>query len=388
MFERSITSQLLDDLSFFPVVGIIGPRQVGKTTLAKWLQKQIDQSTLYIDLELDTDLRRLDDAETFLKSHSEKCIIIDEVQRMPKIFALIRALVDQDRRPARFILLGSASPDLIKGASETLAGRIAYTELSPLSLTEVFSQISMQNHWLKGGFPDALNAPKESQSFRWLGSFIQTFVERDLQALGYGVSAEMTRKLLEMLSHVNGNLVNMNDLSRSLGVSPPTINRYLDLLEGSFIIQRLQPYHVNISKRLVKSPKIYFRDSGILHQLARVISLEQLQQNPIVGASWEGYVIEQIKRNIGYDWQLFFYRTQVGAEVDLLMISPTGKKIFVEIKLSNSPTVSKGFYESIKDLNPEKKFIIIPNGESYLKADELKVCNLLDFLQNELPQIN
>ncbi|MFC0186588.1 ATP-binding protein [Pseudarcicella hirudinis] len=168
MFKRTITSQLIDDLSFFPVVGIIGPRQVGKTTLAKWLQKQIDISTLYLDLELDTDLRRLDDAETFLNSHSDKCIIIDEVQRMPRVFALIRALVDQDRRPARFILLGSASPDLIKGASETLAGRIAYTELSPLSLTEVFPQVSMETHWLKGGFPDALNAPKESQSFAGL----------------------------------------------------------------------------------------------------------------------------------------------------------------------------------------------------------------------------
>ena len=387
MFKRAVTSQLLDDLSFFPVVGIIGSRQVGKTTLAKWLQKQINKSTLYIDLELDTDLRRLDDAETFLSSHSDKCVIIDEVQRMPRIFALIRALVDQNRRPARFILLGSASPDLIRGASETLAGRIAYTELSPLSLTEVSPQISMQNHWLKGGFPVALNAPKESQSFRWLGSFIQTFVERDLQALGYGVSAEITRKLLEMLSHLNGNLLNMNDLSRSLGVSSPTINRYLDLLEGSFIIQRLQPYHVNVTKRLVKSPKIYFRDSGILHQLARVISYDQLQQNPIVGASWEGYVIEQIKRNLGYDWQLFFYRTQVGAEVDLVMINPIGKKICVEIKLSNSPTVSKGFFESVKDLNPDKQYIIIPSGESYLKAEELKVCNLLDFLEHELPQM-
>ncbi|MFC0186587.1 DUF4143 domain-containing protein [Pseudarcicella hirudinis] len=202
------------------------------------------------------------------------------------------------------------------------------------------------------------------------------------------MSTEITRKLLEMLSHLNGNLVNMNDLSRSLGVSSPTINRYLDLLEGSFIIQRLQPYHVNITKRLVKSPKIYFRDSGILHQLARVISYDQLLQNPIVGASWEGYVIEQIKRNLGYDWQLFFYRTQVGAEVDLVMISPTGKKIFVEIKLSNSPTVSRGFFESVKDLSPDKQFIIIPGGESYLKMEGLKVYNLYDFLENELPQIN
>jgi predicted AAA+ superfamily ATPase len=387
MFIRAVTSQLIDDLSFFPVVGIVGPRQVGKTTLAKWLQKQINKQTLYLDLELDTDLRRLDDAETFLQSHSDKCIIIDEIQRLPRLFALVRALVDQNRQPARFILLGSASPELIKGASETLAGRIAYTELTPLSLTEVSQQISMHDHWLKGGFPDALNAPKESQSFRWLGSFIQTFVERDLQALGYGISTEMIRKLLEMLSHLNGNLLNMNDLSRSLGVSSPTINRYLDLLEGSFMIQRLQPYHINISKRLVKSPKIYFRDSGILHQLARVISYEQLQQHPIVGASWEGYVIEQIKRNIGYDWQLFFHRTQVGAEVDLVMISPTGKKICVEIKLSNSPTVSKGLYESMKDIKPDKQFIIIPTGENYLKAEGLKVCNLFDFLENELPQI-
>jgi predicted AAA+ superfamily ATPase len=387
MFERAVSKQLLEDLSYFPVVGILGPRQVGKTTLVKWLQKKLDGPSLYLDLELDTDRRRLDDAETFLKSQSNKCIILDEIQLRPTLFQLIRALVDIDRRPARFIILGSASPELIRGTSESLAGRIAYTELAPLSLSEVHLQVPMADHWLKGGFPEALLAPKTTLSFRWLGSFFQTFIYRDLQALGYGINNETAGKLLTMLSYLNGSLINMNDLSRSIGVTSPTINRYLDLLEGSFIIRRLQPYHANVSKRLVKTAKVYFRDSGLLHYLSHIQSYEQLQHNPLVGASWEGYVIEQILRSLSTDWQTYFYRTQVGAETDLVLISPNGQKICIEIKLSNSPTVSKGFYECLKDIQPDLQFILIPSETGYVKSEGLRVCNLQEFLLQILPEI-
>jgi hypothetical protein len=209
-------------------------------------------------------------------------------------------------------------------------------------------------------------------------------VQRDLPELGHGVSTETLGKLLEMLSYLHGNLLSVADLARSLGVSSPTVSRYLDLLEGSFIIHRLQPYHANVSKRLVKSPKIYFRDSGVLHQLARIQSLNQLLSHPVVGASWEGYVIEQIKRVLGNDWQYYFYRTQAGAEADLLLISPTGQKIGVEIKISNSPLISKGFYESMKDLQPKHQFIIIPDDVGYTKADGTIVCNLSDFLNEQI----
>lgn len=390
MYFRSCTKLILEDLSFFPIVGIVGPRQVGKTTLAKYLQKQLEtqtgRPTVYLDLELDTDIRRLDDAETYLQSQVESCVIIDEIQRMPRLFPLLRALTDLDRRPARFILLGSASPALIRGASETLAGRIAYTELTPLDLTEVQENISMREHWLRGGFPTALKAPKTAQTFRWLSSFIQTFVHRDLQELGHGISTETFGKLLEMLSYLHGNLLVVADLARSLGVSSPTVGRYLDLLEGSFMIQRLQPYHANVTKRLVKSPKLYFRDSGVLHQLARIQSLDQLLAHPLVGASWEGYVIEQIKRTLGNDWQYYFYRTQAGAETDLVLISPTGQKLCIEIKYSNSPIISKGFYESLKDIQPTAQYVVVPDDSGYSKADSTVVCNLNDFLNNHLQQ--
>lgn len=379
-FNRKVANQILDDLSFFPSIGIIGPRQVGKTTLAKKLQEHLEVDCLYLDLELDSDRIRLEDAESYLKLHENKCIIIDEIQRMPQLFPLLRALIDQDRRPSRFILLGSASPELIRGTSETLAGRIAYTELSPLTLSEVHGEIRSEEHWLKGGYPEVLKATVSTHRQRWMKNYIQTYVFRDLRELGINISTELLQKLLEMLTTVHGNMLSMSGLARSLGVTSPTIARYIDVLEGSFLIRRLQPYSVNISKRLVKSPKFYFCDSGMFHYLSRIQTFENLLGHIFVGASWEGYVIEQVIRQVPDEWQFFFYRTHAGAECDLFGISPQGKRICIEIKRSNSPTVSKGFYESIEDLAADEIFVIIPSSESYTKNDGIRVMNLLDFL--------
>lgn len=379
-FKRKVTTQILDDLSFFPSVGIIGPRQVGKTTLAKKLQEDIQSESIYLDLELDSDRIRLEDAESYLKLHEEKCIIIDEIQRMPQLFPLLRALIDQDRRPARFILLGSASPELIRGTSETLAGRIAYTELSPLTFSEVSDKIPLEEHWLKGGYPEVLKATLDTHRQRWMKSYVQTYVFRDLRELGINISTELLQKLLQMLTTVHGNMLSMSGLARSLGVTSPTVSRYIDVLEGSFLIRRLQPYSVNISKRLVKSPKFYFCDSGMFHYLSKIQTFETLLGHIFVGASWEGYVIEQVIRQVSDDWQFFFYRTHAGAECDLFGISPTGKRICIEIKRSNIPTVSKGFYESIKDLTANEMYVIIPSGESYTKNDGIQIMNLPDFL--------
>lgn len=387
MIHRAATSRILEDLAFFPIVGILGPRQVGKTTLAKQLQSSIRKETLYLDLELETDLNRLSDPEAFLKYNQDKCVIIDEVQRMPQLFALLRALVDIDRQPARFILLGSASPEIIKNSSETLAGRISYIELMPFSRLEVLGQFSLQNHWLKGGFPQALLAPKESQSRRWLKSFVDTYIQRDLLELGHQVSSQTFRNLLDMLSVLNGNVLNVSDLSRSLGVTQPTVNRYLDLLEGSFIVKRLQPYFANVSKRIVKAPKLYIRDSGVLHSIANIISYDQLVGHPIIGASWEGYVIEQIKRTTNNEWEYYYYRTHKGAEADLILVSPEGKKVCIEIKLSTSPVISRGFYETISDLQADFQYVIIPEGTSYPKANNVWVSNLDEFLTVQLPRI-
>jgi uncharacterized protein len=387
MIERAITNRLKENLSFFPIVGLIGSRQVGKTTLVKQLSQQLSKPTVYLDLELESDLQRLADAETYLSQFVSQCVIIDEVQRMPRLFPLLRALVDQQREPARFILLGSASPDLLRSSSESLAGRISYIELMPFSWPEVINVDTMAMHWLKGGFPEAFLAPRLPLTFRWLTNFVQTYIERDIRALGYELSGPVLNKLLSMIAHLNSSILNVSDLSRSLGVSQPTVNRYLDLLEGSFVIHRLPPYFANLSKRLIKSPKIYLRDSGLLHQLAQVISYEGLLGHPVVGSSWEGYVIEQTRRVVGNDWSFYFYRTAAGAEIDLFLLAPNGKKVAVEIKFSNAPTVSKGFYQSLADIKPDFAFIVIPDGESYPKAEGIWVCNLTDFLTQRLPLI-
>lgn len=387
MFYRIVTKHIMEDLEFFPIVGIIGPRQVGKTTLARTIQKKLTCETLYLDLELDSDFRRLIDPEVFLKFHQNKCIIIDEVQRMPALFPLLRALVDQNRRPGRFILLGSASPEMLSKTSETLAGRISYNELAPLSLLEVSSDFTLKDHWFRGGFPESLKATNHNHRKRWLRSFIETFIYRDLQELNYIITPKLIQNLLEMLTYINGNILNMSDLSRSLGVSNPTINRYLDILEGGFIINRLQPFFINVSKRIIKAPKIYIRDSGILHNLANIESYDQLFGHTIIGGSFEGYVIEQIRRSVTTDWKFYFYRTQKGAEADLILITPNGRKICIEIKLSTSPTVSKGFYQTIEDINPDKSFVIIPEGEEHPKSNNVWICNLDCFLKNKLPEI-
>lgn len=387
MFYRFITKHILEDLNFFPVIGIIGPRQVGKTTLAKFIQKGLSSDSMYLDLELDSDRRRLMDAETFLKFQQDKCIIIDEVQRMPELFPLLRALVDQDRRPGRFILLGSASPEMLSHSCETLAGRISYNELTPLSWLEVSANFTREEHWLRGGFPESLLSKKQIHRKRWLRNYIETFIYRDLQELNYIITPKLIGNLLEMLTSINGNILNMSNLSRSLGVSQPTVNRYLDLLEGGFIITRLQPYFANISKRIIKAPKLFIRDSGILHNLANIESYEQLLGHNIVGGSFEGYVIEQIRRSVTSDWKLYFYRTQKGAEADLVLVTPSGKKICIEIKLSNSPTVSRGFYQTIEDIKPDYSFVIMPEGNEYPKEHNIWVCSLDSFLRDKLPMI-
>ena len=355
--------------------------------MAKEIRGRIKAKSVLIDLELDSDLRKLEDAETYLQSHRDKCVIIDEIQRMPRLFTLLRALVDLERRPGRFIILGSASPRMIKDSSETLAGRISYSELAPFSLPEIESIKTQEEHWLKGGFPDALLAPSEKFTWRWLQNFIRTFIERDLRELGHEISNVMLSRLLSMLSHIQGQLLNSSELSRSLGVSVPTVNRYLDLLEGSFIINRLQPYFRNIKKRLVKSPKIYFRDSGVLHQISNINGRETLLGHIVAGASWEGYVIEQVRRVSENRLEMYFYRTHGGAETDLVLIGPGNRIACIEIKLSNAPPISKGFYQSIEDIGPEFKYVICPHTEKYERSGGIIVCSLIDFLEKELLKI-
>jgi uncharacterized protein len=389
LIQRQITQQVLKNLTYFPVVGIVGPRQVGKTTLAKILQKELALPTLHLDLELNEDLYKLQNAQAYLQLNVDKCIIIDEIQRLPTIFPLLRALIDQDRRPARFIILGSASPEMVRQSSESLAGRIAYSELTPFSLLEAQQGgFSQAQHWFLGGFPDALMAPDSSFSRVWLQNFIYTFMEKDIRILGYDINIPTMDRLLKMLAHLHSTMLNVNDISRSMGISMPTINKYLDLLEGGFLVRRLQPYFVNMGKRLVKSPKIYLRDTGILHSLANIPSFDDLYGHPLIGASWEGYVIEQIYRCLEFrTWSFYYYRTQVGAEIDLILVSPSGKMTCIEIKNSNTPVLSKGFYQSVADLKPHFQYVITPTSDMFLNTEGVTICSLHHFLTIELLKI-
>jgi uncharacterized protein len=388
MIERLIAKKILRDLSWSPILGLIGSRQVGKTTLARYLQTQISKPTIYLDLELSEDWFKLSEAQSYLLGHVDKCVIIDEIQIRPELFALLRALTDQKRDPARFILLGSASPHIIKLNTETLAGRIAYHELSPFSYSEIKALYSQEEHWLKGGFPSSLLAKEAFISRKWLGDFVETFIHRDLARLGFTVSAILVRNMLSMLAHLHGGQLNSSALANSLGLTHTTVNKHLELLEGAFLIRRLPPYFKNIGKRLVKSPKLYIRDTGLLHYLLRIFSHEQLRGNPAIGASWEGYVIEQIIREAPEFTDFYYYRTQNGAEVDLLMITPNAKMVCIEIKFSVSPAISKGFYQSVEDLQPQFKYVIIPSGECFDREDGLRICPLNIFLERELPLLD
>ena len=380
MIYRAITDLILQNLTSFPVGNIVGPRQVGKTTLAKYLRTRLGKPSIYLDLQNTQDLDKLSNALLFLKEHVDKCVIVDEIQRLPQLYGQLRSLIDADRYPGRFILLGSASPAIIKGVSESLAGRVFFAELMPFSLLEVTDEVTWKKHFMRGGFPSPLLVEDDMLVQEWFSGFLTTFVERDLPELGYNFTSMLCTRLLRMVAHTHGQTLNASKLAKSLDVSLQTVNRYLDILESGFMIRRLLPWHSNTGKRVIKSPKIYIRDSGILHHLLLLTNFDSVLGHPALGPSWEGYVIEQIIRVTQNKWQYYFYRTQHGAEADLVLINPRGEMFAIEIKFSLSPKLSNGFYQTHEDLNPKYKYVIIPEGESYPKPGGVRVSNLTDFL--------
>lgn len=387
MLNRIDIVELTEKLDFFPAVAIIGPRQIGKTTLAKTLAHNLGRQMIYLDMEDERDYAKLkDNANTFFDAHQDACIIIDEVQTMPSLFTRLRPAIDAKRTAGRFLLLGSASPDLVKGVTETLAGRIAFHELNQITLPEIAgSNINMTQHWFRGGFPDPLLAKTDKQYAMWSQNFIFSYAERDLRTLfGVELSTPMIHKMWQMLSHFHGGIWNAETFSGSLGVTAPTVNRYLDFMEGAFLVRKLQPWFANAKKRLIKSPKIYIRCTGILHKLLDIKSFDALQGHPVIGNSWESYVIENIAALVPAEVELYYYRTQNGAECDVVLA--IGLKILacIEIKYSDAPTVSKGFYNSIEDLECTNNFVITPNSDDYLKTETVRVCNLNDFLTKYL----
>ncbi|MEI8373825.1 MAG: ATP-binding protein [Planctomycetota bacterium] len=367
MIPRLLQQTIEQSLANFPIVGLIGARQTGKTTLAKALGERQTRAVLYLDLEVPSDLAKLTDPELYLRSHAGSLVIVDEVQRKPELFPLLRALADADSRNGKFLLLGSASPDLSRQASESLAGRIAYHELSPLLLQEVSpTEENVSKLWLRGGFPRSFLAMGESQSIQWRNNLIQTYLERDIPQFGVGVPAAALRRFWQMLAHWHGQLWNASTLANSLAISSPTVKRYLDLLEDTFMLRQLTPYFTNTKKRLVKTPKVYLRDSGLLHALLRIQDFDDLTGHPAVGSSWEGWVIEQILGIVPETWGKSFYRTAAGAEIDLLL-EPGGRHpiIALEVKYSLTPQPSRGFWTALADLQPAQGFVVYPGGEYY-----------------------
>jgi uncharacterized protein len=389
MIERALQPAIEKFLKGFPAIVVLGPRQVGKTTLIKLIAKKSNRNNVYIDLERNSDFEKLNrDAEEYLLSYINECVLIDEVQRMPKLFPLLRAVIDEKRKPGRFIITGSASPELLKGASESLAGRVAYFYLHPIGLHELPENISIKRHWFRGGFPTALTMRNAQLLQGWLDSFITTYIEKDLpQLFDIKFSPVTMRKLWSMLAHLQGGILNAEKLGSSLDITGTTVKRYLDHLEGAFIIKRLPPFFVNLGKRLVKAPKVYINDSGILHHLLRLENEKELMHHPGAGTSWEGYVVSQVMYAKENRLDMYYYRTQAGAECDLVLARGHVVKACVEIKLSKSPAVSKGFYQSVKDLKCKNNFIVCTADVDYKTKEGVRIVGIKKFIDKYLPSL-
>ena len=381
---RSQQSQLQSSLQIFPVVGLVGPRQVGKTSLARTLAAQMGAAAVMLDLERPSDVAKLAEPELFLEPLADKLVILDEVQLRPDLFPVLRSLVDAQRRPGRFLVLGSAAPALIQQSSETLAGRIEFLELAPLSLNELrapdvdpaaLADVTT-TLWSRGGFPDSLLARSDAASMRWREAFIRSYLERDIPQLGIRVPSATLRRFWLMLAHHHGQLWNASTIAGSLGVTAPSVRHYLDILESTFMVRVLPPYSANLGKRLVKSPKVYVRDSGVLHALLNLPSHDALQGHPMLGASWEGWVIEQILAEAPIGSRASFYRTASGSELDLLLELPGGHLRAIEIKHTAAPKLGKGFVEALDTLELESGFVVAQVREPYAASKRARALPL------------
>lgn len=377
MIRRESEIELAELLDEFPVVALLGPRQVGKTTLAEHLAGIYKGETLYLDLETPSDLVKLTDAEAFFELHKGTLIILDEIQRVPELFVVLRGVIDRRRkeglRAGQFLILGSASLELLKQSSETLAGRIAYRELTGILASE-FSDINTL--WLRGGFPDSLLAKSDIASFRWRQNFISTYLERDIPQIGPRIPAITLRRLWTMLAHNQGTMLNQSVLAGSLGVTVPTVKRYIELLEDLFLLRSLRPWSGNLGKRLVKTPKTYIRDSGLTHALLNIRKFDDVLAHPVAGGSWEGFVIENLIASLNDGDAYWFYRTSAGAEIDFVIERGPEEVWAIEIKRSTAPVVSTGFYIGCKDVKATRKFVVYPGHESYPAGEGIMVVPL------------
>lgn len=375
MIFRTISRTLQSQRKRFPVLGLIGPRQVGKTTLVKNLLSLPVRQTLYLDLELPSDQTLLRDPELFFREHMDKTIVLDEIQWQPGLFPVMRSVIDLHRGNGRFVITGSASPALLKQGAETLAGRIVFNELHPFSMTELH-ELDYRKLWLRGGFPAAYQAKTHKAAFEWLASFVASYVQRDLPALGFGSERMPMSRLIQMIAGSHGSVVNHSTYAKSLGVSVPLIIKYMDLLEDTFLLRKLPAYHPHLKKRVVRSPKLYLRDSGLLHSVWRVGTMTELLGHFLAGYSWEGFVIQQVAAALDPRHQLFFYRTQDGAEVDLIITKGDRPSVALEIKLTNAPTLTKGNYLAFADVGARHNFVVTPSSHDYPWDGAVRVVSI------------
>jgi uncharacterized protein len=371
--NRTLQDALKNRLKQFPAVAVLGPRQCGKSTLARHVIENLD--AVYLDLEIPSHLNKLSDAESFLRANKDRLVCLDEVQRAPELFPILRGLCDEQRTPGRFLILGSASPELLRQSSESMAGRIAYLDLTPFLISELKSG-DLSRHWLRGGFPDSFLATSDETSLIWRQNFIRTYLERDLRLYEMELSETTMRRLWTMLAHMNGQTLNAAKLAESIGVSAPTIRRYIDFLEHTYMLRQLHPWFVNVKKRLVKSPKLLFRDTGLLHALLDIQDRNSLFGHPVYGCSWESYVAAQLAGAADGQWNFYYYRTAKGDELDLVL--QRGDRLMaVECKASASPQPSAGFYRSLDDLGLEQGYIVAPldDEQEYLLNERATVIS-------------
>jgi len=384
MYRRAITNQILQSLSQNPAVAILGPRQVGKTTLALEIAKT--QPSIYLDLENPEDIQKLEDPAAYLERHGDKLVILDEIQRYPNLFQPLRGIIDARRREGRgngrFLFLGSASNQLLRQSAESLAGRIHYAEMTGLNLMEIEKPQGeyLNRLWTRGGFPNSYAAIDDQSSYTWRQNFIRTYLERDIPQLGPRIPAATLMRFWTMLAHSQGELLNASKLASSLGVESVTVSRYLDLMIDLLLIRKLQPWHGNVKKRLVKSPRVYVRDSGLVHALLRIPDDETLLGHPILGKSWEGFVLETIINALPMGVHPFFYRTSAGAEIDLVIEFGLNDRWAVEIKTSRVPSLKKGFHMACDDLNVQKKFVVYGGEDQFASRHDTTILSLSHFL--------
>ncbi|MGB3585186.1 MAG: ATP-binding protein [Tunicatimonas sp.] len=388
MIQRRLEDTISNALKRSPSVALMGPRQVGKTTLAFSISEAIP--SVYLDLEDRLDLEKVRDITLFHAENSDKLIILDEIQRLPEVFAPLRGIIDKERRKGnragQFLFLGSASIDLLQQSSESLAGRIAYIELYPVDLHEYAKaeegrQDAVNTLWLRGGFPESILAETEQDSLDWRKDFIRTYLERDIPQLGPRIPAETLERFWTMLTHNQGTMLNASHLGRNLDVASVTINRYLDLMVDLLLIRRLKPWTRNVGKRLVRSPKIYVRNSGLTHALLNIVAMNDLLGHPVVGGSWEGFVIENLMAVAPSRMTPFYYRTAGGAEVDLVLEFGVNERWAIEIKRSSSPSVSKGFYLSCEDIQATRRYVVYSGQDTFSMSKDVKAISLFDLME-------